>query len=63
MRSFSYSFEVNVNVYSRDFANAATKVFLSDLENSRELAPDEFLRRPYYIRFSENFCRLFSSLL
>lgn len=63
MRSFSYSFEVNVNVYSRDFADAATKIFLSDLKNSRELAPDEFLRRPYYIRFSENFCRLFSSLL
>jgi cardiolipin synthase len=63
MRSFSYSFEVNVNVYNREFANAAEKVFQADLENSRELTPDKFLQRPSYVRFSENFCRLFSSLL
>ncbi|MGB7291794.1 MAG: cardiolipin synthase [Thermodesulfobacteriota bacterium] len=63
MRSFSYSFEVNVNVYGREFASAAENVFLADLENSRELTPEKFFKRPSYVRFGENFCRLFSSLL
>jgi cardiolipin synthase A/B len=63
MRSFSYSFEVNVNVYSLEFANGAEKVFLADLKNSRELTPHNFFKRPSYVRFGENFCRLFSSIL
>lgn len=63
MRSFSYSFEVNVNVYSSQVAETAEKVFLGDLERSMELSQDTFLKRPPYVRFGENFCRLFSSLL
>ena len=63
MRSFSYSFEVNVNVYSSQFAQTAEKVFVDDLKRSRQLSPDIFFKRPSYIRFGENFCRLFSSLL
>ncbi len=63
MRSFSYSFEVNVNVYNPEFADAAERVFLADLENSRELSSQKFFKRPSYVRFVENFCRLFSSLL
>lgn len=63
IRSFSYSFEVNVNVYNREFANVAEQVFVEDLGNSRELIPDNFSKRPSYIHFAENFCRLFSSLL
>ncbi len=63
IRSFSYSFELNVQVYGYKFAKIAEDVFLADLENSRELSRDEFLKRPGYIQFAENVCRLFSALL
>ena len=63
IRSFSYSFELNVQIYSDRFTKIAKKVFLEDLENSRELTRDEFLERPSYIEFAENVCRLFSPLL
>lgn len=63
IRSFSYSFELNVQVYSNKFTEIAEKVFLEDLENSRELSQDEFCKRPSHTEFAENFCRLFSSLL
>jgi cardiolipin synthase len=63
IRSFSYSFELNVQVYSEIFTEIAVKVFLKDLENARELTADEFLRRPSHVEFAENVCRLFSPLL
>jgi cardiolipin synthase len=62
IRSFSYSFEVNVQVYNAEFAEAAKRVFLQDLERSRELSANAFLKRPSHVRFSENTCRLLSSL-
>ncbi|NIR49327.1 cardiolipin synthase [candidate division KSB1 bacterium] len=63
IRSFSYNFEVNVQIYGDSIANRAKKIFFRDLENSRELVAESYLNRPAYIRFSENFCRLFSPVL
>jgi cardiolipin synthase len=62
IRSFSYSFEVNVQVYNNEFTEMAKRVFLQDIERSRELSANEFLKRPSHVRFSENTCRLLSSL-
>jgi len=62
MRSFRYNFEVNVQVYSKDFAKKAEQVFFADLGKSMELTK-AFLNRPTRIRFVENMFRLLSPLL
>jgi len=63
VRSFSYNFEVNVQVYGEAFARKAEDVFHDDLENSTQLDPETFRKRPAYVRFGENTCRLFSPVL
>lgn len=63
LRSFSYNFEVNLQIYGERVAGAAEAIFFDDLKNSRELKLDRFLHRPAHMRFRENFCRLFSPLL
>lgn len=63
VRSFSYNFEVNVQVYGEAFARKANAVFFSDLKESMQLDPEAFANRPAHVRFGENTCRLFSPLL
>ena len=63
IRSFDYDFEANAQVYDEEFAKGAEKVFFADLRNSREVSLDVVVNRPAHIRFSENLCRLLSSLL
>jgi cardiolipin synthase len=63
VRSFSYNFEVNVQIYGDHFAKQAEAIFLADLAHSKKLDSESFARRPAHIRFSENFCRLFSPQL
>jgi cardiolipin synthase len=62
IRSFRYSFEVNVQVYGQDFAKKAEQAFQNDLEQSTRLT-DLYLKRPAGIRFVENLLRLSSPLL
>lgn len=63
IRSFSYNFELNVNIYSDEFAKIAEDVFFTDIKNSREVSLEIFLKRPSYACFGENVCRLLSPLL
>lgn len=63
LRSMSYNFEVNVQVYGAAFAQQAEAVFLADLEQSREIDAAVYLKRPATVRFRENVCRLLSPLL
>lgn len=63
VRSFSYNFEVNVQVYGASFARKAQEVFDLDLTNSTRLDPEVFRKRAAYVRFGENTCRLFSPVL
>ncbi len=63
IRSFSYDFEINVQIYGETFAQKAEVIFFEDLKKSRKIDPQEYLQRPAYRRFGENICRLFSPLL
>jgi len=62
IRSFRYSFEVNVQVYGQDFAKKAEQAFHNDLGQSTRLT-DAYLKRSAGIRFVENLLRLSSPLL
>lgn len=63
IRSFSYNFEVNAQIYGESLAQKAEEIFLSDLENSKEVLYESHMERSAIVRFGENFCRLFSPLL
>lgn len=63
IRSFSYNFEVNVQIYGRAFARKAERIFLKDLESCKEIDLKKFLQRPAIKIFLENCCRLFSPVL
>lgn len=63
IRSFDYDFEANAQVYDDEFAEKAEEVFFADLERSHEVSLDEVMNRSDHVRFSENLCRLLSSLL
>lgn len=63
VRSFSYNFEINVQIYGESLAKKAEKIFFADLKNSKEIALEEFVKRSAIVRFRENCCRLFSPLL
>lgn len=63
MRSFTYNFEVTLQVYSRSVAQTAEEVFLEDLHASRGLDLETWEQRASHMRFAENFCRLLSPLL
>jgi len=62
IRSFRYSFEVNVQVYGQDFAKKAEQAFHNDVEQGNRLT-DAYLKRSAGIRFVENLLRLSSPLL
>lgn len=50
-RSFSFNDEFNLNFHSRDVAEYLEKVFLEDLERSRQISFEEWKKRPYRERF------------
>ena len=62
VRSFRYNFEVNLQIYGKEFTAHAENVFLNDLKKSQKLGR-KFLNRPKPIRFVENVSRLTSPLL
>jgi len=62
-RSFRLNDECNLNVLDKDFAAAQIRVFEADKARSKRLIPDEFRKRPWYLRAVENFSGLFRSVL
>lgn len=63
MRSFNQNFELTAMIYDREVVARAQKQFRADLEQSREVIPEEFQQRSVLKRTTESICKLFSPLL
>ena len=62
-RSFELNFEVNVNVYDRQFAEQMRKVFFDDLKDAEKIDAELWYKRPAYQQFPEKIARLFSPVM
>ena len=62
-RSFEHNFEGNMFVYSRQFNERMTSIFMGDLRHSRRLLPSQWARRSYRHKAAESIVRLLSPLL
>lgn len=62
-RSFRLNFEVNAFLYSHHLSKKLENIYNEDMEKSRELTLEEYLKRPKYIRFKESISRLLSPIL
>jgi cardiolipin synthase len=62
-RSLETNFEVNAMIYNEETAAELEKHFLNDLNQSREIIPDEWEQRPRFSKAKESFARLLSPLL
>jgi len=63
IRSFDLNFELNAVLYDQDLASALEDSFLEDLSKSEQLQLENWKNRPLIQKWSESFCRLFSSLM
>ncbi|MGM9853393.1 MAG: cardiolipin synthase [Muribaculaceae bacterium] len=62
-RSFEHNFEGNMFVYSRQFNERMTSIFMGDLRHSRRLLPTQWARRSYVHKAAESIVRLLSPIL
>ncbi|MGN1252565.1 MAG: cardiolipin synthase [Muribaculaceae bacterium] len=62
-RSFEHNFEGNMFVYSRQFNERMTSIFMGDLRHSRRLLPSQWARRSYRHKAAESIVRLLSPIL
>jgi len=62
-RSFELNFEVNCVIYDSVTAEKMTAIFNQDLEDSVQINPQEWEKRPLYKQLPEKLSRLFSPLL
>jgi cardiolipin synthase len=62
MRSFELNFEIAALIYNEEFAERLLKVFRSDLERSRMVARDEWIKRKRIWRYKESIARIFGPL-
>lgn len=63
VRSFRLNFEVNAFLYNERLAQQLSDIFETDMELSREITMEEYLKRPMHIRFKESVSRLLSPIL
>ncbi|MCU9612542.1 cardiolipin synthase [Caldibacillus lycopersici] len=63
VRSFKLNFEVNAFMYDGKTAKRLADIYKQDIEKSRELTYQEYLKRPLIIRFKEQISRLLSPIL
>lgn len=63
IRSFELNFEVNAFIYDKDTVAGLEKNFLVDVNDSKELKLEEYLKRPVFDKVKEATARLFSPLL
>src|SRR6185436_18702731 len=57
-RSISFNEESNLVVLDKGAAENMERIFLEDLEYSKEIDPKEFATRPFYERIAETACHL-----
>lgn len=62
-RSFEHNFEANTFIYSRDFNERMTKIFLADQTQCRRVLPAEWRARPRRHKTFESILRLLSPIL
>jgi cardiolipin synthase len=62
-RSFKLNDEANLNIYDRDFAKQQTAIFAADLQKSRRITLDEWLRRSNKEKLIEKAAALLDSQL
>jgi cardiolipin synthase len=63
IRSFDLNFEIMSVMYGQEFARELERVFLKDLEECREVTPEEWSRLGLFRRLTYAVARLISSLL
>lgn len=62
-RSFDLNYEINSYIYDEETAVLNRRIFMSDLEECRELTLAEWSRRPWFARLLQSVIRLFAPLL
>ncbi|WP_350344110.1 cardiolipin synthase [Proteinivorax tanatarense] len=63
IRSFELSFEVNAFMYEKEICKQTTEDYFQDLENSKEVSLNEYLKRPISNKIKESLAKLFSPLM
>lgn len=63
IRSFSLNFEVNAVIYSAGTARRLEEAFENDIPRSTLITRKRYEQRGLFLRFKEQFCRLFSPVL
>ncbi|MDF2548390.1 MAG: cardiolipin synthase [Anaerosolibacter sp.] len=63
IRSFQINFEVNAFIYDKEIVERMEKDFYMDIEDSKELILEEYLKRPILEKIKEATGRLMSPLL
>ncbi len=63
VRSFRLNFEVNAFLYDQTLVQELVHIFDEDTKQSRELTYQQYLTRPFMIRFKESISRLLSPIL
>ena len=48
------NYEINVEIYSREFAQQMERLFACDTDKARELTPHQWHHRPWYAKLSEH---------
>ncbi|MGG1658951.1 cardiolipin synthase [Brevibacillus sp. NRS-1366] len=63
IRSFKLNFETNAFLYDTQMAQQLEDLFMTDLEDCREITIEEYLNRPLRSRIQESLTRLLSPIL
>ncbi len=62
-RSFDLNFEINAIVFDEQIATELKETFEKDLTSSSKVNPEEWAKRPWYMKLLEKVLHLFSSLM
>ena len=63
IRSFRINFEVNAFIYDKETTNEFYKIFIKDMEDSKQLTLDDYNNRSLIVKIKEGISRLLSPLL
>lgn len=63
IRSFALNFEVNAVIYSAKTTQKLEEAFENDIPKSTLITRKNYRQRHWFVRFKEQFCRLFSPVL
>ena len=63
IRSFALNFEVNAVIFDRHKASEMEQLFKDDLKHCTPIIRSDYAARSLWLRFREQFCRLFSPIL